>query len=87
MHELSLISDLLNKMESVVKGINAKRITGVKVRIGALSHISAEHFREHFIERTKGTLAEGAGVDIEQSRDITDPQAQDILLVSVDVEE
>ncbi len=86
MHELSLIHDLLRKIEQVAREHQASRISGVTVRLGALSHISADHFREHFVEGVSGTLAEGAQLEIEVTDNPNDPHAQDILLVSVDVE-
>jgi len=85
MHEMSLINDLLKQVETIAKKNKASRVTRAKVRLGALSHISADHFREHFIEGTAGTLAEGAELDIENSADLNDPHAQDILLISIDV--
>ena len=86
MHEKSLIDNLVKKIEALAAAHGADRITGVKVRLGALSHISAEHFREHFEHETGGTIAEGASLEVEVSEDLNDPHAQDILLVSVDVE-
>ncbi|MCI0488474.1 MAG: hydrogenase/urease maturation nickel metallochaperone HypA [Blastocatellia bacterium] len=87
MHEQSLIADLMRKIEAIRLDHNAGRVVGVKVRLGALSHISAEHFRQHFIRAARGTAAEGASLDIEVMTDATDPHAQDILLESLEVEE
>ena len=85
MHEFSLIADLLKKIESIAQENNAAKVTGVKVKLGALSHISAAHFREHFVQGTNRTIAEGADLEVEVSEDLNDPHAQDILLLSVDV--
>jgi len=85
MHEFSLMADLLRKIDRLAKDADAERITGVKVKLGALCHIAPEHFREHFEEAIAGTRAEGARLDIEQSDDQNDPNAQDILLESVEV--
>ncbi len=87
MHEMSLINDLVNKIETIAAQQNATKITNVKVRLGALSHISADHFRGHFVDGVKGTVAQGAQLETEMSEDMDDPQAQDIVLISVDVEE
>ena len=87
MHEMSLISNLLNKIETIAQEQQAPHVSRATVRLGALSHISVDHFHEHFVEGTKGTIAEGAQLDIEVSDDINDPNAQDILLLSVDVEQ
>jgi hydrogenase maturation protease len=71
--------------QRVFRKQNAERIVAVKVRLGALSHISASHFREHFVQGTRGTKAEGARLDVEVSEDSEDPRAQDILLQSIEV--
>lgn len=87
MHEMSLIHDLMRKIKTIATDQKATRVAGVKVRIGALAHISADHFREHFEEEAKGTIAEGARLEVEMLTDEKDPQAQDIILDSVEVEE
>jgi hydrogenase nickel incorporation protein HypA/HybF len=87
MHEFSLMNDLMRKIEAVAHEHGARKILSVKVRLGALAHISPEHFREHFVEASTGTLAAGARLEVEQQGDESDPHAQDILLESVEVEE
>lgn len=86
MHEASLISDLIEKIEKAVKAEGGGRVSQVRVRLGALSHISPEHFQEHFQQGAKGTVAENAGLQIQVSSDLKDPQAQDIVLDSVDID-
>jgi len=85
MHEASLMKDLMRKIETVAREQNARRVLGVSVRLGALSHMSATHFREHFDVASEGTLAAGAELKIEVLTDTTDPHAQEILLESVEV--
>ncbi len=87
MHEQSLMTDLMGKIKKIGQEAQAKNILRVKVKLGALSHISADHFKEHFVQAAKGTLAEQAQLDIELSTDLNDPQAQEILLDSVEIEE
>lgn len=86
MHKASLMKDLMSNMESLAAMEGASRISHVNVWLGALSHMSAEHFRENFIEISKSTLAEGATLVVEVSRDIGDPNAQKLLLRGVEVE-
>lgn len=86
MHEFSLIADLIKKIETVAAANKGQRVVTVKVRLGALSHISASHFREHFQQASPGTLAAGARLEIEEAVDINDPLAQQILLQSVELE-
>ena len=87
MHEFSLITDLMRKIDVIAREQGARRVGGVRVRLGALSHISPDHFREHFEAAATGTIAEAARLDIKALRDERDPRAQDILLDSVEIEE
>lgn len=87
MHEQSLMADLMRKINAIGDEQQAHRITCVKVRLGALAHISADHFREHFFMAAQGSCAENAQLDIETLTDLNDPHAQDIMLDSVEVEE
>ncbi|MFT4584703.1 MAG: hydrogenase nickel incorporation protein HypA/HybF [Gammaproteobacteria bacterium] len=86
MHEASLIRDLINKVTVLALEEDAARVTVVKVWLGALSHMSADHFREHFDHASKDTIADGALLDIDVSTDIHDPNAQALLLRSIEVE-
>ena len=65
MHEFSLINDLMWKIDAIAREQGARRVVGVKVRLGALSHISPDHFREHFEAAATGTIAEAARLDFE----------------------
>ena len=85
MHEFSLIANLLHKIDDVIHEQGARRAVTVHVKLGALAHISADHFRGHFVDGSRGTVAEGACLKIEESDDPDDPHAQDILLQSVEV--
>ena len=85
MHEFSLLADLFRKIETVVQENNANRAVSLTVQLGGLSHISPEHFREHFDHAKSGTPAEFAELDITET-DEHHPNAQDILLKSIDVE-
>ncbi|MZH03305.1 MAG: hydrogenase maturation nickel metallochaperone HypA [Nitrospinae bacterium] len=87
MHEQSLMADLMRKIITIGQEQPGSVIVRVKVRLGALSHISADHFREHFVQAAKGSCAEQAQLDIEVSRDLNDPKAQEIILDSIDVED
>lgn len=87
MHEHSLMNDLMAKIEAVVKENNAKRAVAVDVWLGALSHMSPDHFTEHYLESSAGTCAEGAKLNITMSDDINDPNAQQILLSNIEVED
>ncbi|PIR00902.1 MAG: hydrogenase nickel incorporation protein HypA [Nitrospinae bacterium CG11_big_fil_rev_8_21_14_0_20_45_15] len=87
MHEQSLMVDLMRKINAIGTEQKAKNIVRIKVKLGALSHISADHFKEHFVIAAKGSCAEDAQLDVEVLTDLNDPQAQEILLDSIEIEE
>jgi hydrogenase nickel incorporation protein HypA/HybF len=86
MHEKHLTEDLVRKLEALVAEEGAVRVTRIRARLGALSHFTPEHFREHFDEAAAGTLAEGAAVEAELDSDPTAPGAQGVLLETVELE-
>jgi len=86
MHEMSLMADLIRKVECTAQAQQASKVVCVTVKLGALSHISPDHLREHFAQATRGTLAEGARLQVEVLTDLADLQAQQIVLDSVEVE-
>lgn len=86
MHEFSLLADLLRKVEAVRVQNGGGQVTRVRVWIGALAHISAGHFREHFEHAVASTPLQRAELEVEESRDESNPNAQQILLESVEVD-
>jgi len=85
-HEKALIDDLVRKVEATAHAEGAQRVTGIRVRLGALSHFTVRHFEEHFEDAARGTVAEGAAVDAELRSDPTEPEAQGVVLESVELE-
>jgi hydrogenase nickel incorporation protein HypA/HybF len=86
MHERALMNDLMREIEAVARGGGATQVTRVSVRLGALSHFTPEHFREHFVDASRGTLADGAAVDAVLEEDLHDPRAAGVVLESLEVE-
>lgn len=86
MHELSLINNLLAKIDAVVKSHGGRRAVAVEVWLGALSHLSKDRFADYFEQFSRGTVAEGAWLDIELSSDLDDPNAQQVLLKNIELE-
>lgn len=78
--------DVMRKIEAVADAGSATRVTRVHVWLGSLSHFTPEHFREHFGDAARGTVAEGAEVDAILDEDISDPRARDVVVQSVEVE-
>ena len=87
MHEGSLMRALMRRIDEVAAQAGATRVTAVRVRLGALANMSPEHFREHWEDAAAGSIAQDAVLTTELSTDPTDPNALDVTLVSIDVEE
>ena len=87
MHETALVRDVVRRIEDVARATGARRITGAKIWLGALSHLSADHFREHYAIEAQGSIAAGASLAIKVSHDLGDPNAQNVRLESVDFDE
>ncbi len=86
MHEHALMADLTGKIQATAVQAGATRVTRVAVRLGALSHFTVEHFNEHFVDATRGTLAEGAEVVATLETEIGAQHANDVLLESIELE-
>ena len=85
MHEFSLVKDLIRKITTIAREQRARKVIGVTVKLGALSHISPDHFREHFVHASRGTISEGSQLNIEFMTDVTDPQSQEVLIKNIEV--
>ncbi|MCB9754609.1 MAG: hydrogenase maturation nickel metallochaperone HypA [Myxococcales bacterium] len=86
MHEMSVLNNLMNKVTELNALHGGKRVISMKLRLGALSHFTPQHFREHFDFASRGTVAEGARLELTQMTDETDPDAQGVVLESLEFE-
>jgi len=87
MHEEAVLRDLVRKLDEVARTNGVPRIRGFTVWIGGLSHLTEEQLRGRFPMAARGTAAEGARLRVERSTDLTDPRAQGVVLVNVDLDE
>jgi hydrogenase nickel incorporation protein HypA/HybF len=85
-HEKAVMDDLMRTIDAKARAEGATRVTRIRVRLGVLSHFTPGHFREHFADASRGTLAEGAEVVAELRGEPTDAEAQGVVLESIDVE-
>jgi len=85
MHETALVRDVVRRIQQLARASDARRVTGVKIWLGALSHLSADSFRAHFAIAAQGTIAAGAALTIELSDDLDHPNAQNVRLESLDL--
>jgi hydrogenase nickel incorporation protein HypA/HybF len=85
-HERALMRDVIRRVEDVAAAEGSARVTRIAVRLGALSHFTADHFREHFEDAARGTVAESAIVDAVVEDDVANARAREVLLESIELE-
>ena len=83
MHETGIVRDLVRRLQAVAEEAGAGKVCGASVWLGALSQFSAGHFREHFDEEARGTLAADAVLQVIVSEDFSHPDALYVRLQSV----
>ena len=86
MHEEAMLQDLRRKLVEVANREGVTRMSRVRLWVGALSHVSAEQLRLQWPRVVEGTPAQSATLDVTASRDLEDPRAQGLVLMSIDVE-
>jgi hydrogenase nickel incorporation protein HypA/HybF len=86
MHEGTLIKDLVKKINELALAEGATRVDGVRVKVGEFSHVSADHLREHFVHESRGTLCEGARVDVDMISGLDNPDSLEIILETIDLD-
>jgi hydrogenase nickel incorporation protein HypA/HybF len=65
MHEMALAESMLEIVEKTARMNGAVKVSAVRLEIGALSHVACESLRFCFDVVTRGSLAEGAALEIE----------------------
>jgi len=66
MHELSIVASLFEILEETAKEQKAKKVTSVKVKVGALSGVVPEFLKTAFDVYKKDTIADEAELKIEE---------------------
>jgi hydrogenase nickel incorporation protein HypA/HybF len=79
------MDDLVRKVLAVAEAESATSVTRIRVRLGALSHFTPEHFAAHWVDASRGTVAEGATVEATMDDDLEGEAAQGVVLESVEV--
>jgi hydrogenase nickel incorporation protein HypA/HybF len=86
MHERAVMRDLVGRIDELAAAEEATAVTRIEVRLGALSHFTPEHFREHFEDAARGTRAEGAEVETTLSDDTGAADAAGVVLETIELE-
>ncbi|MDJ0921904.1 MAG: hydrogenase maturation nickel metallochaperone HypA [Henriciella sp.] len=85
MHEAGMINALIRKILDIAAAENSTDVQRVSVWLGAFSHMSPSHFKDHYDQASAGTIAAGAELDITCSDDTAHADAHHIVLKSVEV--
>jgi hydrogenase nickel incorporation protein HypA/HybF len=86
MHEESMLRDLVRKAEEVAHRERASRVTRVRLWVGARSHLAGPELKDRWADAVAHTALAGSEIAIETSRDVDDPNAERVMLKSLDVE-
>ncbi|MGA7476420.1 MAG: hydrogenase maturation nickel metallochaperone HypA [Thermoplasmata archaeon] len=86
MHEEAMLKDLVRKAEEVARRERATRVTRVRLWVGARSHLDGPELKDHWAFAVRGTVLSGAEVEIETSSDPNHPNAETVMLRSLDVD-
>lgn len=86
MHEEAMLHDVVRKAEEVARREGAARVTRVRLWVGARSHLAGPELTERWAHAVAGTSLAGAEVQVESSHDESDPNADTVVLRSLDVE-
>ena len=86
MHEEGMLKDLVRKAEEVARRERAERVTRVRLWVGALSHLGGPELKDRWAHAVEGTVLAGARVEIETDPDPHHPNAENVILKSIDVD-
>lgn len=87
MHERALLRDLVRKVNEVAASHGSPRVTCVRLRLGALCHVTPALLQERWPEVSGSTPAAAARLEIEASDDLRDSLADQVVIRSVDLAE
>jgi len=80
MHEMHLIQGLLKDVIELAEKEKAKKVTNIYIKMGEFTEINQEILKYYFINHSKGTIADGANINIEHS------DTRELRLISFDCE-
>lgn len=68
MHELSIVSSIVERVLEFLDGHKAKRVVALRLAIGELTCVDAEQLRSCYELVTEGTAIAGSELEIEQTK-------------------
>ncbi len=85
MHEAGLIRSMLKQLEALAQQHHSEQIVGLKLQIRDTGNYSADHFRDHLLALSVGTVLEHAQIDINLVADEMHVGAPEITILSIEV--
>ncbi|MFQ5957315.1 MAG: hydrogenase maturation nickel metallochaperone HypA [Candidatus Brocadiales bacterium] len=64
MHDIDSCRAILNTVDKESRKCNGKRVVRLKISVGSLSGTNPEHLRDTLVFCSRGTIAEGAELEI-----------------------
>ena len=86
MHEHSYVNHLVQRIDIFMRENAATRITGITVRLGAMSLFSPEHLQEHLARAMQDRLSEGADIRIVIDGDPETSDISEAVIEAIDFE-
>jgi Zn finger protein HypA/HybF involved in hydrogenase expression len=86
MHEHSYVNHLVQRIDLFMRENAASRITGITVRLGAMSLFSPEHLQEHLARAMQDRLSEGADIRIVIDGDPETSDTSEAVIEAIDFE-
>lgn len=80
MHEFKLVSDVLKSVLEHAQKNQAKKVKVVRLQVGEYCHASADNLEFLFRQAARGTIAEGAEIEVEVV------PGEDLVLKSIQVD-
>ena len=87
MHEASLAAYLVRRVKEIAYAQGAQRVLSVRVQVDALTLLSRDHLLDHFFLASRGTVAEGAGLEVRVADEGCFTGEMGLLLESLEVED
>ena len=81
-----MLKDVVRKAEEVADRERPARVTRVRLWVGARSHLGGPELRDRWAHAVAGTALAGSEVEIETSSDEDHPNAESVILRSLDVD-
>jgi Zn finger protein HypA/HybF involved in hydrogenase expression len=83
MQEDSLVKNLISTLETAVKTMDARRVTRVRVKLAlGPQELQTRQVEEIFLRLSRGTIAEGARLEIDE---VFDAEAEALLIEEADL--